>query len=61
MDINIKIDTTEKFKSEAYLVTIDVKKLEEPLVSARKKLQEWLQANMNNPEYQPKKVSLFRW
>jgi hypothetical protein len=60
-DVNLKIDSAVKFKSDAYLVTVEVKNLEEPLANAKKKLQEWLQANLHNPEYQPKKVSLFRW
>lgn len=60
-DINIKIDTAMKFKSDAYLVTVDVKKLEEPLASCKEQLKAWVQANMHNPEYLPKRVSLFRW
>jgi hypothetical protein len=60
-DSNIKIDTAAKFKSDAYLVTIDVNKLEEPLAAGRQKLQRWLEANMHNPEYLPRRVSLFRW
>jgi hypothetical protein len=60
-DINIKIDTAMKFKSDAYLVTIDVKKLEEPVTTCKEQLRAWLQANMHNPEYLPKRVSLFRW
>jgi hypothetical protein len=60
-DINIKIDTAMKFKSDAYLVTIDVKKLEEPLATCKEQLKTWLQANLHNPEYLPKRISLFRW
>jgi hypothetical protein len=60
-DINIKIDTAMKFKSDAYLVTIDVKKLEEPVAICKEQLKAWVQANMHNPEYLPKRVSLFRW
>lgn len=60
-DINIKIDTAMKFRSDAYLVTIDVNKLEQPLASSKGKLQKWLQANMHNPEYMPRRFSIFRW
>ena len=60
-DINIKIDTAMKFRSDAYLVTIDVNKLEQPLASCKEKLQKWLQANMHNPEYLPRRFSIFRW
>jgi hypothetical protein len=60
-DVNIKIDTALKFKSDAYLVTIDVKKLEEPLAACKGQLKNWVQANMNNPEYLPKRISIFRW
>ena len=60
-DINLKIDTAIKFKSNAYLVTIDVKNLEEPLAASEQRLKEWVQANMHNPEYLPRRRSLFRW
>jgi hypothetical protein len=60
-DINIKIDTAMKFRSDAYLVTIDVNTLEQPLTSGKEKLQKWLQANMHNPAYLPKRLSIFRW
>jgi hypothetical protein len=60
-DVNVKIDTAMKFKSDAYLVTIDVKKLEEPLASCREQLKVWVQENLRNPEYQPKRISIFRW
>jgi len=58
---NIKIDTAVKFKSNAYLVTIDVKNLEEPLAASKERLRNWIQENMHNPEYLPRRRSLFRW
>jgi hypothetical protein len=60
-DVNLKIDTAIKFKSNAYLVTIDVKNLEGPLAASSKRLRDWLQDNMHNPEYLPRRRSLFRW
>lgn len=60
-DINIKIDSAMKFRSDAYLVTIDVNRLEQPLASCKGKLQKWVQANMHNPAYLPKRLSIFRW
>ncbi len=60
-DINIKIDSAMKFRSDAYLVTIDVNQLEQPLASCKGKLQKWVQANMHNPAYLPKRLSIFRW
>jgi hypothetical protein len=60
-DINIKIDTALKFKSDAYLVTVDVKNLEEPLAACKQQLQRWVQENLHNPEYLPRRMSLFRW
>ena len=60
-DINIKIDTALKFRSDAYLVTVDVNKLEQPLASCKEKLKNWVQANMHNSAYLPKRMSLFRW
>jgi hypothetical protein len=60
-DINVKIDAAMKFRSDAYLVTIDVNKLQEPLAAGRQELRQWVQANMHNPEYLPRRASLFRW
>jgi hypothetical protein len=60
-DINVEIDRTMKFKSNAYMVSIDTNKLEQPLASGREKLQKWVQANMHNPAYLPRRISLFRW
>jgi hypothetical protein len=60
-DINLRIDKTMKFKSDAYLVTVDVKQLEGPLDSCKEQLKTWVQANMHNPEYLPKRISIFRW
>jgi hypothetical protein len=60
-DMNLKIDTAIKFKSDAYLVTLDVSKLEEPLAASKQKLREWIEDNLHNPEYLPKRRSIFRW
>ncbi len=60
-EINDRIDTARRFKSDSYMAAIETDGLEAPLVSCREQLQKWVYANMNNPEYMPKKRSLFRW
>ena len=54
-DINGRIDAARKFKSDSYMAGIDVSKIKEPLARSKEELQVWLQANMQNPEYQPKR------
>ena len=56
-EANERIDAARKFKSDSYMAGIDVSKLKAPLAKSKQQLQEWLQANMQNPEYQPKKRS----
>jgi hypothetical protein len=58
-DVNERIDAAIKYKSDSYMAGIDISKLKEPLAKNKEQLQEWVQANMNNPEYLPKKRSLF--
>ena len=60
-EVNERIDAAIKFKSDSYMAGIDISKLKEPLARNKEQLQEWVQANMNNPEYLPKKRSLFRF
>ena len=57
-DANGRIDAARKFKSDSYMAGIDVSKLKEPLARSKEQLVEWLQANMNNPQYQAKRRSL---
>ncbi len=59
-ELNISIDTARKHGSEGYVSTVDVEKLKAPLASCGKQLQEWAYANMNNPDYLPRKYSVFR-
>lgn len=54
-DVNERIEAARKFKSDSYLAGIDVSKLKEPIARSKDPLQEWLQTNINNPEYQPKR------
>ena len=58
-DSNDRIDTARKYKSDSYMAGISVDKLEAPLAKSRQELEEWLQANMQNPEYTPKRRGLF--
>ena len=60
-EINERIDAARKYSSDSYMASIDVSKLKGPLASCREKLQAWVYENMNNPEYLPKRRSLFRW
>ncbi len=54
-EVNERIDAARRFKSDSYMAGIDVSKLKEPLAKSKQQLQEWIQENMQNPEYQPKK------
>lgn len=58
-EVNQRIDAARKFKSDSYMAGIDVEKLKAPLARSQQQLQEWLQANMSNPEYLPKRRGLF--
>ena len=58
-DVNQRIDAAKKYKSDSYMAAIDVDKLKVPLAQGMQQLQEWLQVNMNNPEYLPKRRGLF--
>ncbi len=58
-EVNERIDAATKFKSDSYMAAIDISKLKTPLATCREQLQEWIYANMNNPEYLPKRRSLF--
>jgi hypothetical protein len=37
------------------MASIDLSKLKTPLATSKKQLQDWLQENFQNPEYQPKR------
>ncbi len=58
-EVNERIEAAKKFKSDSYMAGIDVDKLKAPLAKSKQQLQEWLEANMHNPEYMPKKRGLF--
>ena len=58
-DFNQRIDTAKKYKSDSYMAGIDVDKLKAPLDKVAGRLGEWVQANMSNPEYAPKRRGLF--
>jgi hypothetical protein len=54
-DVNARINTARNFKSDSYMAGIDVSKLKGPLARSKQQLQEWLQENVQNPDYQPKR------
>jgi hypothetical protein len=56
-EVNERIDSARKFKSDSYMAGIDVSKLRTPLARSKEQLREWLQENLQNPEYQQKR----RW
>jgi hypothetical protein len=58
--LNETINTAGRLGSSSYISSSDVEKLKAPLTSCRDKLQEWVHANINNPEYLPRKWGLFR-
>ena len=54
-DVNQRIDSARKNGSDSYMAGIDMEKLKGPIEKARQELRLWLQENMNNPEYAPKR------
>ena len=58
-DVNERIDAARKYGSDSYMAGIDVGKLKGPIDKSRQELRAWLQENMDNPEYAPKRRGLF--
>ncbi len=59
-EVNQRIEAARRHKSDSYMAGIDVDKLKEPLAQSKGQLQEWIQENMQNPEYiPPKRRGLF--
>ena len=58
-EVNERIVAARKFGSDSYMAGIDVSKLKEPIDKSRQALRAWLQENMDNPEYAPKRRGLF--
>ena len=58
-DFNERIEAAKKYKSDSYMASISVDKLKAPLAKSKQELGEWLQANMQNPAYLPKRRGLF--
>ena len=57
-DFNERIDMSRKYKSDSYLASIDVRKMQPLLEKSRQGLEEWVQVNRQNPEYSPKRRGL---
>ncbi len=57
-DYNQRIDIAKKSRSDSYMAGIDVDRLKAPLDGAAERLREWVQVNMTNPEYAPKRRGL---
>jgi len=49
-NFNHDIDTAKKYKSTGYLTVISIDKLKEPLAKSKQGLEEWLQANIEQPQ-----------
>ncbi len=58
-DVNERIEAARKYGSDSYMAGIDVGKLKGPIDKSREDLRVWLQENMDNPEYAPKRRGLF--
>ena len=54
-EVNERIEAARRFKSDSYMAGIDVSKLKAPLAKSKEQLREWLQENMQNPEYMPQR------
>jgi hypothetical protein len=60
-EINRQIDESTKLGSRGYAGGFNSSRLQTNLADAREKLREWIQANIYNRDYLPKKIGLFRW
>jgi hypothetical protein len=61
-EINDRINSAKKFKSDSYMASIDLSRLKAPLAQSQRQLREWIQENMQNPDYLPKRRrGLFRF
>ncbi len=60
-EINARVDEAAKLGSRGYAGNYDTGKMRTNLVDMREKLREWLQSNMYNRDYHPKKLGFFRW
>ena len=58
-DVNQRINAARAYKSDSYLAGIDVSRLGPSLAKSKAQLQEWLQENLQNPEYAQKRRGLF--
>ena len=58
-DVNERIAAAKKYKSDSYMAGIDVEKMKKPLADSEQELQRWLEENMHNPEFMPKRPGLF--
>lgn len=59
IESNERIDAAKKFGSSSYLAGIDLDKMKKPLAEAEQAVQMWIDENMQNPEYMPKRRGLF--
>lgn len=57
---NQNYDTARRLGSDSYIETDRFTRLAAPLASCREQLQSWVEANMYNPAYLPRKYTLFR-
>ena len=54
-EINDRIDSAKRYKSNSYMAGIDVSKLKAPVSKGRQLLVAWVQENYQNPEYQTRR------
>lgn len=52
-DFNRRIDAARSYKSDSYLAAINTDELRVPLATSKQLLQQWIQLNIQNPEYAP--------
>jgi hypothetical protein len=56
---NQSYDAARRLGSDSYIETDRFARLAAPLASCREQLQRWVEANMYNPAYLPKKYTIF--
>jgi hypothetical protein len=59
-EINGQIDETVKMGTRSYIGGYDANKLQTNLADTRERLRQWIQENMYNRNYLPKKYGFFR-
>lgn len=59
--VNQQIDAAVSNRQDNQSGYVDISKLHEPQLDIMHRLDKWIYANLNNPNYMPRKKGLFRF